>query len=179
LTKSVVPSTPAQYFHVLRRQALRERKKPLVVFTPKSLLRMKETFCPADLFTEGGFQPVIPDRSPPKEVKRVVLCQGKFYWDLAKARKDEPVALIRVEEAYPFSQAELEEALKPFAEAKVVWAQEEPENMGAWHFVERRLRAMGIEPRVVSREESASPATGSMTIHQQEQEQLIRAALTN
>jgi multifunctional 2-oxoglutarate metabolism enzyme len=174
----VVPSTPAQYFHVLRRQALRERKKPLIVFTPKSLLRMRETFCPASLFTEGRFLPVIPDRSPPKEAKRVVLTQGKFYWDLIKARKDEPTALIRVEEVYPFPEAELKDALKPFEGADVVWAQEEPENMGSWHFMERMCRReLGLELKIVAREESASPATGSLTIHQQEQQELIRAAL--
>jgi 2-oxoglutarate dehydrogenase complex dehydrogenase (E1) component-like enzyme len=94
----VVPSTPAQYFHVLRRQALSEVKKPLVVFTPKSLLRLKETFSPASELTEGAFQPVIEDPSPPKKVERVVLSQGKFYWDLAKAREDKPIALVRVEE---------------------------------------------------------------------------------
>ena len=107
----------------------------------------------------------------------MVLSQGKFFWDLFKARKDEPVALVRVEEVYPFPKAELEEALKPYGEAGLVWAQEEPENMGAWHFVERRLRAMGVEPTVVAREESASPATGSMTIHQEEQQKLIGRAL--
>jgi 2-oxoglutarate decarboxylase len=174
----VVPSTPAQYFHALRRQALRERKKPLIVFTPKSLLRMKETFSAAETFTDGVFRPVLADRSPPGEVRRVVLSQGKFFWDLFKTRKDEPVALTRLEEVYPFPKAELEEALKPYGEAEVVWAQEEPENMGSWHFVERMFRGeLGLELKVVAREESASPATGSMTIHQQEQENLIRAAL--
>ncbi|MGH2738670.1 MAG: 2-oxoglutarate dehydrogenase E1 component, partial [Actinomycetota bacterium] len=98
---------------------------------------------------------------------------------LFKARKDEPVALIRLEEVYPFPKAELEEALKPYGEAEVVWAQEEPENMGSWHFLERMCRGeLGLEIKVVAREESASPATGSMTIHQREQEELIRAALS-
>jgi 2-oxoglutarate dehydrogenase E1 component len=173
----VVPSTPAQYFHVLRRQALRERKKPLIVFTPKSLLRAKDTFSAAETFTDGVFRPVLPDREAPSEARRVVLSQGKFFWDLFRARKDEPVGLIRLEEMYPWPRAELEEALKPYEGAEVVWAQEEPENMGAWRFVERRLRAMGIEPKAVSREESASPATGSMAIHQQEQQELIRQVL--
>ncbi|MGH2655938.1 MAG: multifunctional oxoglutarate decarboxylase/oxoglutarate dehydrogenase thiamine pyrophosphate-binding subunit/dihydrolipoyllysine-residue succinyltransferase subunit, partial [Actinomycetota bacterium] len=174
----VVPSTPAQYFHALRRQALRERKKPLIVFTPKSLLRMKDTFSVAETFTDGAFRPVLADRNPPGEVRRVVLSQGKFFWDLFKARKDEPVALIRLEEVYPFPKAELEEALKAYSDAEVVWAQEEPENMGSWHFVERMCRGeLGLELKVVAREESASPATGSMAIHQREQENLIRAAL--
>jgi 2-oxoglutarate decarboxylase len=174
----VVPSTPAQYFHALRRQAIRERKKPLVVFTPKSLLRMRETFCPASLFTEGRFQPVIPDRSPPQEVRRVVLTQGKFYWDLAKARERRPVALVRVEEVYPFPREQLQEVVKRYRGTEVMWAQEEPENMGSWHFMERMCRReLGLELKVIAREESASPATGSMTIHQREQQALVRAAL--
>jgi 2-oxoglutarate decarboxylase len=174
----VVPSSPAQYFHVLRRQALRERKKPLIVFTPKSLLRMRETFSGASTFTEGRFQPVLPDPNPPEQVRRVVLCQGKFFWDLFKARKDEPVALIRVEEVYPFPKAELEEALQPFEGAEVVWAQEEPENMGSWHFMERMCRGeLGVELEVIAREESASPATGSLAIHKQEQEEIVARTL--
>jgi 2-oxoglutarate dehydrogenase E1 component len=174
----VVPSTPAQYFHVLRRQALRERKKPLILFTPKSLLRMRETFSGAADLTEGRFQPVLPDPSPPNEAKRVVLTQGKFFWDLLKAREDRPVALIRVEEPYPFPKQELEDALKPYQDVEVLWAQEEPENMGSWHFMERMCRGeLGLELRVVAREESASPATGSLAIHQQEQQELIARAL--
>jgi 2-oxoglutarate dehydrogenase E1 component len=163
---------------VLRRQALRERKKPLIVFTPKSLLRAKNTFSVAETFTDGVFRPVLADRSPPGEVRRVVLCQGKLFWDLVRARKNEPVSLIRVEEVYPFPEAELREALKPYRDAEVVWAQEEPENMGSWHFMERMSRReLGLELKVVAREESASPATGSMTIHQREQNELLRAAL--
>jgi multifunctional 2-oxoglutarate metabolism enzyme len=174
----VVPSTPAQYFHVLRRQALRERKKPLIVFTPKSLLRMRETFSGAADLSEKRFQPVLPDPSPPNEAKRVVLTQGKFFWDLLKAREDWPVALFRVEEPYPFPQEELEDALKPYQGVEVLWAQEEPENMGSWHFMERMCRGeLGLELKVIAREESASPATGSLAIHQQEQQRLIKRAL--
>ncbi len=174
----VVPSTPAQYFHVLRRQALRERKKPLVLFTPKSLLRMKETFSGASALTDGRFEPVLPDPSPPAEARRVVLCQGKFFWDLAKARKDEPVALVRVEEVFPFPKEELRRELDRYPGAEVIWAQEEPANMGSWHLMERMGRGeLGLELKVIAREESASPATGSMTIHQQEQQELIRTPL--
>jgi multifunctional 2-oxoglutarate metabolism enzyme len=173
----VVPSTPAQYFHALRRQALRERKKPLVLFTPKSLLRAKDTFSHGETLTDGMFRSVLADRDPPNEVRRVVLTQGKFFWDLFRAREDEPVALVRVEEVYPFPDRELREVLGTHEGAEVVWAQEEPENMGSWHFVERRLRAVGVEPTVVAREESASPATGSLSIHQQEQEELISRVL--
>jgi 2-oxoglutarate decarboxylase len=174
----VVPSTPAQYFHVLRRQALRERKKPLIVFTPKSLLRRRETFSTAGDLTDGGFQPVLGDPSPPENPRRVVLCQGKFFWDLLKARKDEPVALMRVEEVYPLPKAELQEVLRQYQGAETVWAQEEPQNMGSWHFMERMCRhELGLELKVIVREESASPATGSMTIHQQEQKRLVEQAL--
>ncbi|MGH9169205.1 MAG: multifunctional oxoglutarate decarboxylase/oxoglutarate dehydrogenase thiamine pyrophosphate-binding subunit/dihydrolipoyllysine-residue succinyltransferase subunit, partial [Acidimicrobiia bacterium] len=174
----VVPSRPSQYFHALRRQAIRERKKPLIVFTPKSLLRMKETFSQAAALTEGRFQPVLADPSPPDNPRRVVLCQGKFFWDLFRARKDEPVALTRIEEVYPFPKAELQEVLKRYQGAEIVWAQEEPENMGSWHFMERMCRReLGLELKVVAREESASPASGSMAIHKQEQEELTRTAL--
>jgi 2-oxoglutarate dehydrogenase E1 component len=162
----VVPSTPAQYFHVLRRQALSEVKKPLVVFTPKSLLRLKETFSTAAELTEGEFQPVIADPNPPAKVSRVVLSQGKFYWDLAKARENKDIALERVEQPYPFPGEELKKVLGQWKDAEVVWAQEEPENMGSWPFIERELRDLGLEPKAVTREESASPATGSLTLHQ-------------
>jgi 2-oxoglutarate decarboxylase len=176
----VVPSTPAQYFHVLRRQSIRERNKPLIIFTPKSLLRMRETFSGATDLTDGGFQPVLGDPSPPDNPRRVLLCQGKFFWDLFKARKDQPVALVRVEEVYPFPKAELQEVLKQYQGAEMVWAQEEPENMGSWHFMERMCRGeLGLELRVIAREESASPATGSMTVHQREQQELTRTALAS
>ena len=103
-----------------------------------------------------------------------MLCQGKFYWDLAKARKDEPVALVRVEEVYPFPKEELREALKKYQGAEVLWAQEEPENMGSWRFMERMCRReLGLDVKVAAREESASPATGSLTLHQQEQSFLL------
>ena len=173
----VVPSTPAQYFHVLRRQMLSEVKKPLVVFTPKSLLRLKDTFSTAAEFTEGEFQPVIADPNPPAKVSRVVLSQGKFYWDLAKAREDKDIALVRVEQPYPFPGEELRKVLGQWKDAEVVWAQEEPENMGSWPFIERRLRALGLEPTAVTREESASPATGSLTLHRDEHGRLAAALL--
>ncbi len=173
----VVPSTPAQFFHVLRRQALKERKKPLVVFTPKSLLRMKETFSEASALTEVRFQPVLPDPDPPKNVERVVLCQGKFFWDLLNGREDKPVALIRVEEPYPFPKKDLERELEKYSGAEVIWAQEEPENMGSWPFMERELRKLSLEPKAVTREESASPATGSFNLDGDEHATLLRTTL--
>jgi len=174
----VVPTTPGQYFHVLRRQALRERKKPLVVFTPKSLLRMAAARSLAAEFTEGRFEPVLGDPSPPDKAERLILCTGKVFYDLAKAREDKPVAIVRVEELYPFPEKELKAELDRYEGAEVVWIQEEPENMGAWWYMERQLRSrLGVEPTVVAREESASPATGSQTVHRNEQELLTTEAL--
>jgi len=175
----VVPTTPTQYFHVLRRQALRERKKPLVVFTPKSLLRMAAARSTAKEFTEGRFEPVLGDSSPPEKTERLILCSGKVFYDLAKAREDKPVAIVRVEELYPFPEKELKAELERYSGAEVVWVQEEPENMGAWWYMERHLRSrLGVEPTVVARAESASPATGSQTIHGQEQADVIGQAFS-
>jgi len=174
----VVPSTPAQYFHVLRRQAVRERKKPLVVLTPKSLLRLRDTFSRAVDLTEGRFQEVLADPSPPKKVERVVLCQGKFFWDLWKAREGKPIALVRVEQVYPFPEEALKAELDRWPGAEVVWAQEEPENMGAARFMKRQLRQrFGIEPKIIAREESASPATGSLKLHSAEHDNLLLQTL--
>jgi len=174
-----VPSTPAQYFHLLRRQALRERKKPLVVFTPKSLLRLPAAVSPATEFTEGRWEPVLEDPNPPPEVRRVVLCTGKVWYDLAKAREDKPVALVRVEQLYPFPGEALKEAVGKYSGAEVVWVQEEPENMGAWHYVERMARQeLGLELKRVTREPSPSPATGSQTIHRGDQKTLVNESLT-
>jgi 2-oxoglutarate decarboxylase len=176
----VVPSTPAQYFHVLRRQALRERKKPLVVFTPKSLLRMAAASSPAEDFTTNTFRPVLPDPDPPANPSRVILTSGKLFYDLVKARKDQPVAIVRVEELYPFPEEELKAELEKYQGAEIVWAQEEPENMGAWWHMERLCRErLGVALKVVAREASGSPATGSQTIHKQEHARLIQEALQN
>jgi 2-oxoglutarate dehydrogenase E1 component len=173
----VVPSTPAQYFHVLRRQALRERKKPLVVFTPKSLLRLAAAASSTKEFTEGRFEAVLPDPSPPEKAERLILCTGKVFYDLARAREDTPMAIVRVEELYPFPEKELKTELDRHEGAEVVWVQEEPENLGAWHCMEREVhRHLGVDLKVVARDESASPATGSQTLHKQEQEQLIQRA---
>jgi multifunctional 2-oxoglutarate metabolism enzyme len=174
----VVPTTPAQYFHVLRRQALREVKKPLVVFTPKSLLRMAAASSPAKDFTDGRFEPVLADPPPPDKVERLILCTGKVFYDLAKAREDKRTAIVRVEELYPFPETELKEQLDRYPDAEKVWVQEEPENMGAWWYMERLCRGeLGVDLRVVAREESASPATGSQTIHKQEQQDLLGRAM--
>jgi multifunctional 2-oxoglutarate metabolism enzyme len=177
-----VPSTPAHLFHLLRRQALRDLRKPLVVLTPKSLLRLSAARSAAEDFTQGSFLEVIgdPAKPHPSVVSRVILCQGKMYYDLLKRRQDKEVrgaALVRVEQLYPFPAEQLRAQLELYPNTEVWWVQEEPENMGAWYYVQRVTPdRLGIELTGVTREESASPATGSLTLHQQEQEELLNRA---
>ncbi len=175
----VVPSTPAQHFHLLRRQVTRGVRKPLIVLTPKSLLRAKQAASPADELVSGVFAAVLGDPASPAEPSRVVLCQGKLFYELAAARGDrDKVALVRLERCYPFPTHELERELARAPRAEVVWAQEEPENMGAARFVVWNLRErLGLQARVVARPESASTATGSLTQHQHEQADLLKRAL--
>jgi 2-oxoglutarate dehydrogenase E1 component len=175
----------------LRRQIRRNFRKPLIVFTPKSLLRAKEVTSPlAAMGPDTGFRRVIGEERPSvadAAVRRVVLCTGKVYFDLAKARAEaggDRVALIRIEQLYPFPAEALAGILARYREAEIVWCQEEPRNMGAWSFVDRRLEAVlgGLEitakrPRFVGRAEAASPATGLFKRHVEEQAQLIADAL--
>jgi 2-oxoglutarate decarboxylase len=177
------PSTPAQYFHLLRRQALRANRKPLVVMTPKSLLRLPAARSTAEQLTAGQFSEVLPDPGgpSPKGVRRVLLCSGKVFYELARRRDDgdlEQVALVRVEQLYPFPAEALRAQLDAYPDAEqVVWVQEEPENMGAWRYV--RLKAeeeLGVRLERVSREEGAAPAAGSPTLHAQEQQELLDRA---
>jgi 2-oxoglutarate dehydrogenase E1 component len=181
------PTTPAQYFHLLRRQVRDGMERPLIVITPKSLLRLPAAASALDDFTHGGFQPVIDDAgiANPETVQRVVLCSGKVYYDLADARKKQAVdnvAIVRLEQFYSFPQTRLEEVIARYSQARsFVWAQEEPKNMGGWTFVEPRLQNLlpgGDRPIYVGRAASASPATGSYAIHQAEQAQLVSAALS-
>ena len=181
------PTTPAQYFHLLRRQVKPGREQPLIVITPKSLLRLPAAASAIDDLTSGGFQPVIDDKeiTDAGAVTRVVLCSGKLYYDLIEARKKTEaagVAIIRVEQFYPFPLARLHEVLARYPQAKqLVWAQEEPKNMGGWTFVEPRLEKLVPvceRPIYVGRAASASPATGSYHIHQAEQAKLVSEALT-
>ena len=185
-------TTPANYFHALRRQMRRNFRKPLVVMTPKSLLRHK--LCVSDLLDFGpgtGFHRVLWDNEKlcdDKDVKRVVLCSGKVYYDLFEERAKrgiDDVFFLRMEQLYPFPKKALVEELSRFKKAEIVWCQEEPENMGAWTFVDRRLEAVLTEidadhkrPRYVGRPEAASPATGNGVRHRREQEQLVDEALT-
>jgi 2-oxoglutarate dehydrogenase E1 component len=178
-----VPSTPAQYFHLLRRQALRDLRKPLVVMTPKSLLRLPGARSAAGDLTEGSFREVLadPDHPHPSVVTRVLLCGGKVFYDLAKHRADAGVtgvALLRIEQLYPFPEDQVREVVEHFGGASDVrWVQEEPENMGAWYYVRRVVRdRLGVDLRGITREESASPATGSLKVHQAEQADLVARA---
>ena len=184
-------TTPANYFHALRRQLKRNFRKPLVIMTPKSLLRHKLAVSPlADMAEGSHFRFVIPETdklAAPERVKRVVVCTGKVYYDLLAERRDkgvDDVAIIRLEQIFPFPELTLGAVLQPYANAEVVWCQEEPANMGAWSFVDRRIeRVMGMaglkasRPTYAGRIDAASPATGLAKVHAAEQAALVRDAL--
>jgi 2-oxoglutarate dehydrogenase E1 component len=181
------PTTAAQIFHLLRRQMLRRLRKPLVVFTPKSLLRLKEAASPREAFTQGGFQTVIGEVEDlnPKKVKRVLFCSGKVYYELAAYRREkgiEDVAIIRLEQFYPFPAKALEAALAPFTQLKeYVWVQEEPRNQGAWYWLLSRqhldnMLGKGKRLLLVARPASSSPAVGYLAKHVQQQKALIENA---
>jgi 2-oxoglutarate dehydrogenase E1 component len=171
-------TTPAQYFHVLRRQMKRDFRKPLILMTPKSLLRHKDCVSSIDEFTDTPFREVIDDVvSRADRVRRVILCSGKVYYDLIEKRPAEHIAIVRVEQFHPFPEAPLRSILNAYRKAELVWLQEESQNMGGWTFVEPRIRAMGYSIAYVGRDASASPAVGSLKIHQREQAELIDAAL--
>ena len=181
------PSTPAQYFHLLRRQVRPGFERPLIVMTPKSLLRLPAAASTVADLTSGGFQPLIDDVDVKdrEQIRRLVLCSGKVFYDLSDARKKSsagPVALIRLEQFYPFPQNRLREIIASFPHVtELIWCQEEPKNMGGWTFVEPRLEdllASQTRPRYVGRAASASPATGSYAIYLLEQERLVQEALT-
>ena len=177
-------STPAQYYHCLRRQVLRPWRKPLIMMTPKSLLRHAECVSPLDDFVSGSFQRIIPDTSvAPAEVRKVLMCSGKVYYDLVEERKNlgrKDVAIIRVEQLYPLSDAQLEQVLSPYhVKTPVVWVQEEPGNMGAWRYFRARAGFMLLDRYPfygVHRPFSASPATGSHQSHKSEQRNIMRLA---
>ncbi len=176
------PSTPAQYFHVLRRQLQRNFRKPLILMTPKSMLRLKAASSPIEEFVHGRFREVIDDSGvEPARVRRVVLCSGKLYWELLERRtasKNEETAIIRVEQFYPLHEELLRSVLSRYRKAREwVWTQEESQNNGGWSFMEPRLRALGFPVEYVGRDASASPATGSLQVHKREQKELIEAAI--
>jgi len=184
-------TTPANYFHALRRQLKRNFRKPLVIMTPKSLLRHKLAVSPLKDMAEGSkFLAAIGEIdqiAAPKDIRRVVLCSGKVYYDLLAARRDskvEDVAILRLEQLYPFPLRSLQELLAPYKKAEIVWCQEEPMNNGAWTYVDRKLEAVLIgldmhskRPRYVGRDEAASPATGQARAHAMQQTALVQEAL--
>ncbi len=184
-------TTPANYYHALRRQLKRNFRKPLVVMTPKSLLRHKLAVSPLADFAAGSqFQVVLGETDSlvtAEKIRRVVMCTGKVYYDLLAERRDkqiDDVVILRLEQLYPFPELTLSRALAPYTHADLVWCQEEPENMGAWNFVDRRIeKALGRitmrvrRPAYVGRPEAASPATGQARIHAVQQAALIGAAL--
>jgi 2-oxoglutarate dehydrogenase E1 component len=178
-------TTPAQYFHLLRRQALRTLRKPLIVMTPKSLLRHPRAVSPIASLAEGGFQEVLDDPSLPRKARRLVLCSGKIYYELAARRdelKDTATVILRVEQLYPFPAQRLAELFKSYPGiTETAWVQEEPRNRGAWGFMHEMFDRSFPEIRVgyVGREEAASPATGSHSRHEREQRQLVDAAFTS
>lgn len=179
----VQPTTPAQYFHVLRRQVQRPWRKPLIIFTPKSLLRLPQCVSSLDDFGSAGFQRVIPDIRGLKKASRVLLCTGKVFYDLEKRRAElgrNDVAIVRIEQLYPLPDRVLRAALDHFDDGtQFVWVQEEPENMGAWRHMRVRYGSMmfGRFPfSGVCRTESASPATGSASCHKLEQQELLERA---
>jgi 2-oxoglutarate dehydrogenase E1 component len=177
------PSTAAQYFHMLRRQALRHWRKPLIVFTPKSMLRHPEACSPLDDFTSHSFQPILPDTTV-ANAQRIIVCTGKIVHELRaerKKRKDETTAIVAVEQLYPFPDAELEAEFERHSSARdIVWVQEEPANMGALFNMLPRLRRIAGNRSVLSvkRHANASPATGSAKAHEMEQKALLALAFT-
>jgi 2-oxoglutarate dehydrogenase E1 component len=181
----VQPTTASQIFHVLRRQMLRSLRKPLVIMTPKSLLRNKDATSPLSEFTKGGFQTVIPEHKELKadKVKRVIACSGKVYYDLAKKREEkglDDVAILRVEQLYPFPHKAFAAELRKYPNAtEVVWCQDEPQNQGAWFFVQHYIHENmneGQKLGYAGRSASASPAVGYSHLHQEQQKALVEAA---
>lgn len=172
-------TTPANLFHALRRQVTWQFRKPLVVMSPKSLLRHPLVMSPIEDFTKGEFKEIIDDNFvKAKEVKKVLLCSGKIYYELFERQqtdKRKDVAVVRFEQLYPLPQRQLDELLKKYSGAKIIWVQEEPVNMGAWSYILRRLyKKVAIE--VISRDEAASPAVGYLKAHNESQKEIINSA---
>jgi 2-oxoglutarate dehydrogenase E1 component len=182
-----VPSTPAQLFHMVRRQMIRPMRKPLIVMMPKSLLRKKEASSPLADLSRGGFQVVIPETEslPAKKVKRVVFCSGKVYFDIVAERAKrslDDIAVVRIEQLYPFPHDEYGAQIAAYPNAKsIVWCQEEPRNQGAWrsiqHYLTQHMRP-DQELAYAGRESAASPAVGYLQLHAEQQRTLVQAALT-
>jgi len=173
------PTTPANIFHLLRRQVAWDFRKPCIVFSPKSLLRHPAVISPAKEFTEGSFKEVIDDTTVnAKDVKKILFCTGKIYYDLIEGqqkKKAKDVAVVRIEQLHPFPKKQVDAIIKKYKGAKMAWVQEEPSNMGYWSFILRFMDPATLE--LVSRKPSASPATGYLKVHKVEQEKLVTKAL--
>ena len=168
-------TTPANFFHVLRRQLKRDFRKPLVVFTPKSLLRHPSCYSTIEEFTNGKFQEIIDDSIEASSVKKLVLCSGKLYYELLQERKENKrtdIAIVRLEQLYPIAEQQLQKIIKKYNPEHLVWAQEEPENMGAWSYILRSLRHLPFE--VIARNESAATASGSSKRSAKRQNEIIK-----
>ena len=178
-------TTPAQFFHVLRRQMRRTFRKPLVIMAPKSLLRSKDAVSPWSTLTDGGFEEILDDPAHPKKATRVILCSGKVYYDLvaerAKRAETESTAILRVEQLYPLHRERLTQVFSGYKAAKkLLWCQEEPQNMGAWSFIAPQLEEItGHRPLYAGREASASTAVGSLARHKIELAQFLEAAFAS
>jgi 2-oxoglutarate dehydrogenase E1 component len=182
-----VPTTPAQMFHLLRRQLLRDYRRPLVVMTPKSLLRHRLAVSSLEDLAESGFQPLLPEIDPiePGDVDRVVFCSGKVFYDLIEARRARGlinVAIIRIEQLYPFPKEAFDDAIALYPDTReIIWCQEEAQNQGAWDQIKHRFHYLiedGKHPYYVGRPASAAPAVGHRSVHVEQQERLIDEALT-
>ena len=181
-----VPSTPAQMFHMLRRQMLRAYRKPLIVMTPKSLLRHKMAVSKLSTLSDGSFQLIIPDRTDidAKKTRRIVFCSGKVYYDLVEARKIQKMSdipIVRIEQIYPFPVDAFAKIVATYPNAEdIVWCQEEPQNQGAWYQIRHRLQNPLSDRQhlyYAGRTESAAPASGIYKLHLQQQQALVEAAL--
>nr|NIO43915.1 2-oxoglutarate dehydrogenase E1 component [Burkholderiales bacterium] len=181
-----IPTTPAQMFHVLRRQMVRPYRKPLIIISPKSLLRHKESVSTLEDLTEGEYKTVIPDAQvpDPSRIRRLVFCSGKIYFELAAARRERDIndiAILRLEQLYPFPHDAFKEEIEQYKEAKeVVWCQEEPGNQGAWHRIQHYIERHLLPHQKLSyalRASAASPAGGYVALHLQRQKAVIDAAL--
>ncbi len=178
-------TTAAQYFHVLRRQMKRDFIKPLIIMTPKSLLRSEQASSRTEDFTQGSFSEILPgpEMGPAEKIERIILCSGKVYYDLLHHRETEKItttAIVRLEQLYPLAEEKLRATLEPFGNAtRIVWCQEESQNMGAWTYIEPRLRALlGQEIAYAGRNASASPAVGALAVHKREQACVIAEAFS-
>lgn len=182
------PTTPAQLFHLLRKQVLQPFRKPLIVFTPKGLLRHPECVSSTDDLTKGTFQTILDDPNPPKKAKKIYICSGRIYYDLASEKsksKIEDMAIIRIEQLYPLDKARLKEIIDQYISTadEIVWVQDEPENMGAWEYIRPQLKDLLPKEkqaiRYVGRERSAATAVGSYALHKKQHAAIMQAVFQN